>query len=123
VIRIEWFGYKIIGSFLHRLDGAFDGSEGGNHDHRDVLPSPANFRKDFQPVHARHRYIEKHELGILPVEGFEAFSAAFRDQDLIPHGFETIPQDLAGVGVVVYDQDSTGYSFHDDSYKDTLRTF
>jgi hypothetical protein len=42
---------------------------------------------------------------------------------LIPHGFETILQDLAGVGVVVYDKDSTGYSFHDDSYKDTLRTF
>jgi hypothetical protein len=42
---------------------------------------------------------------------------------LITHGFEAIPQDLARVGVVVYDKDSSGYSFHDDSYKDTLRTF
>jgi hypothetical protein len=112
VIEVKRLGYEINRALFHRLNRALNGPECRNHDHRHIVPPSANLGKNFQAVHPRHGYIEKHELEILPIDDCQALSTAFRRQDLISHRFQAIPQDFAGVRFVVYNKDSAGSRFH-----------
>ncbi len=77
---VHGLGQKIIGA---RLDAAFDVAdfiEGGDHDDRNTAGARVGleFLADLEATHARHHHIQKDEIRIFPIDGFERFDAIRR---------------------------------------------
>ena len=71
MVWIKRLGDKIIGPFLHRLDGPLDGTVGGDHHHWDVVAPPANLFQHLEPVHVGHLVVEKDKIGVEGIDFLE----------------------------------------------------
>jgi len=76
LIRFKGFGYKIISTMFHGLDGRFhSGISGNNNDDGTVVDFSDPFQ-NFHAVHARHFKIQQYNIGCYLLKNFQSFLTA-----------------------------------------------
>jgi hypothetical protein len=106
--RVERLRHEVLGAHLDGADRVLLIVQRGEHDHRDILQLIARLHalEHLEPVHARHKNIEQHEVEGLAAETVERRRTAGLGDGGEALALEAPRENLAIVGIVVDYQDA-----------------
>ena len=102
---LERLGDVVEGPLAHRLDGALDRGEGGDHHHHQVGIAPADLAQHLHAVHAGEHEVEEDEVDLLPLQDRQPLLAGGGGERRVPLLADEHGQDVLENLFVVDDQD------------------
>ncbi len=109
------FGEEVGDRALHGTHRRVDGRVGGDEEHRERRVGLAQPRAELEAVHAGHVQVgDEHVEAPAGREGQGLLRASAEDRLVLRSGAEDQPKQEEGVGVVVHDQDPSGFTHGDN---------
>ncbi len=106
LVGVEWFFDVVEGPVAHGFDRRVDGSVSGDHQHLRAVPAAGQMLDELQAVHAGHLQVGDDHVETLLLQPLEGFDGAGEALHLVARLVQHVGHRMAGLRVVVHDQDA-----------------